>query len=64
MLGVVQHLENAIGSAFWLGPEHENLKRLEKLKLKADDPIESFPSFFPSFEILLTKGHIGGNKRA
>lgn len=49
MLGVVQHLENAIGSVFWLGPEHGNLKRLEKLKLKADDPIESFPSFFSFF---------------
>lgn len=32
MLGVVQHLENAMGSAFSLGPEHENLKRIGVLK--------------------------------
>lgn len=47
-----------------LGPEHGNRKRLEKLKLVADDPIQSFPTNFFCFEILLPKGHIGGNKRA
>lgn len=41
VFGVVQHLETAMGSAFSLGPEHENPKRIEKVMLMTDYPIES-----------------------
>lgn len=46
MLGVVQHLENAIEPEFSFGSEHGNMKRLGKIRRKADDAIESLSKSF------------------